>query len=739
MSELYLEMGGHPVEVSHLSIEKAYQIATLLIEGSLPYVRFLVAKKAENGSEIIIFETDVELGQKRIYDIRPIERLAIVFTQEDDNFPEVFALRSDFPKVPHLNLKANEYPRSLCLYEEDYRDYKLKWSPVLFIERIRQWLALTAKGRLHNPDQPLEPFFTASTHIIIPYDLIESGSGAELLTFAVFKIDDNLRFLQCSPLNKEKSEIPFVGLFIEAPPQEHGVIYKQPKNLLELHHFLQLANIDLLDKIRSKLRSWIDDKPHENIYSSGLALFIVLPKTRREGGPVEISDLWVFLTGMNIAQIGNAIGIWDLNEGTPGLLLGTDLTKNGEEIELYITKPVFSFSKKLANAVSNIQNSDLKVALIGTGALGSQVFINLARMGYGQWTLIDMDYLLPHNLARHGLHSAFVGKNKAISLEKYANTLFYGEQIARGIAKNVLDSDNEDIVTIFKDSDVILDMSTSIAVARYLARDVISDAQRISMFLTPSGYDCVVLAEDKQRQTTLDYVEMQYYRHLINHVDKFKDHLKNPDNIRYSNSCRDVSSTIPQDVVSLHAAICSRALQKIVATEEGCIQIWKADPQTFEITHHKYPLERMIKYNFGEWTLCTDSWLIDKIYNLREEKLPNETGGVLIGSFDMQRKIVFVLDTIPSPPDSKEWPTLYIRGYQGLKKRVDEISDITAQQLGYVGEWHSHPRGVGCFPSSDDRKAFLWLSEYMALEGKPGIMLIAGDQLRYAWYVGKII
>ena len=56
---------------------------------------------------------------------------------------------------------------------------------------------------------------------------------------------------------------------------------------------------------------------------------------------------------------------------------------------------------------------------------------------------------------------------------------------------------------------------------------------------------------------------------------------------------------------------------------------------------------------------------------LRNAKLPNETGGVLVGSLDLERKIAYVIDTVPSPPDSEEWPTVYIRGCRGLRRQVD--------------------------------------------------------------------
>ena len=63
------------------------------------------------------------------------------------------------------------------------------------------------------------------------------------------------------------------------------------------------------------------------------------------------------------------------------------------------------------------------------------------------------------------------------------------------------------------------------------------------------------------------------------------------------------------------------------------------------------------------------SGFLDKVYAARIKKLPNETGGILVGTYDMQRKIVYVVDCLLAPPDSEEWPTGFIRGFQGLNSQ----------------------------------------------------------------------
>jgi integrative and conjugative element protein (TIGR02256 family) len=122
---------------------------------------------------------------------------------------------------------------------------------------------------------------------------------------------------------------------------------------------------------------------------------------------------------------------------------------------------------------------------------------------------------------------------------------------------------------------------------------------------------------------------------------------------------------------------------------------------------------------------------LDKLAGLRKQKLPNETGGVLLGHFDTAASVCSIIDIIPSPPDSEEWPTSYIRGCVGLRKRIQEVEDQTLNQIGYAGEWHSHPRGALVSPSADDLKAYKWLATRMLAETLPAIMLIIGDGKRF--------
>ena len=118
-----------------------------------------------------------------------------------------------------------------------------------------------------------------------------------------------------------------------------------------------------------------------------------------------------------------------------------------------------------------------------------------------------------------------------------------------------------------------------------------------------------------------------------------------------------------------------------------------------------------------------------KLRAARNEKLPNETGGVLIGSFDMARKVIYVVDATEAPVDSQECPNGFLRGLEGLREEVDAIQEATSGMLGYIGEWHSHPaRNVA--PSLLDLDVVKWVKRNLDDEGQVGVVGIVGSKQR---------
>ena len=739
MEHMYIQIPGVVVAPVDLTIAKAKTVVAAVTVD--PYTQLIECKRLADGAEYIIIDTEVELGQSQINDIRPIERIALYFAPANNTLPEALMLRNDFPSVPHLNLRETEFPRSLCLFEESYVELKRRWTARMFLERIREWLAQTAKGILHGEDQPLEPLLPYSLdQLVLPADLLTGEEPSALLTVrdpiisrSGVKTFITQRFVR---EHQSRSQIPYIAIMVSGEPQIHGVIHTAPQTLYELHVFLRNAQIDLLTLLRHELR--LLPTQHPLCVQAKLLLVVILGKKRSDDSLLEAVDIRAFLLDRPIHEIGADIGIWDRVGTQVGVLLAVDESKAGHNVMLRLLNPQISFTPDLAAVYNGLHpKSNKRVALIGAGALGSHVFMNLARMGWGQWTIVDDDILLPHNLARHVLPRAAIGFDKAESLARMAHDLFGETTMATGIVANILGTEVEEVSTAFSNADLIIDASASIAVARALTYDFHSNTRRVSFFLNPTGTDLVMLAESSSRSLPLDLLEMQYYR-CIWQDPKLHSHLKTPDErIRYANSCRDISMTLPQSLVALHAAMASQALQQLDnAGPQICL--WQTGSEGLAYNKMDLPIAEMIRLSVGEWTVITDTYLINKVCAARQQALPNETGGVLIGTYDMGRKLVYVVDTLLSPPDSIEWPTVYVRGCQGLANQLKDVSAVTANQLEYIGEWHSHPDGVEATPSETDHKAFGWLTHIMAADGLPPMMLITGHDMQYHFYLDRM-
>src|SRR6266568_6277609 len=91
--------GQRTIEPSKLKVPKAIEFHDAVV--SHPYARFLQSRRSDD-LEVVVFEIDIEVPQWPVCDIHHAERLAAIFTSQDNSFPEVVSLRTDFPSIPHL-------------------------------------------------------------------------------------------------------------------------------------------------------------------------------------------------------------------------------------------------------------------------------------------------------------------------------------------------------------------------------------------------------------------------------------------------------------------------------------------------------------------------------------------------------------------------------------------------------------------------------------------------------------
>lgn len=245
-----------------------------------------------------------------------------------------------------------------------------------------------------------------------------------------------------------------------------------------------------------------------------------------------------------------------------------------------------------------------------------------------------------------------------------------------------------------------MDASASIAVERHLALDIQSDARRISCFLNPQGIATIMLLESAHRSARLDLLEMQYYLELLK-KEKYSDHMSLPKTMIYSGTCRSISSRISQDNISLSAALCCKAIKLHTRNADGEIMIWTHDNDSVE--KESFMAEKWIACEYDGWKVELPLSLLNEMQTDRRRALPNETGGVLIGAYDIARKRVYVVCQVKAPDDSISSPTSFIRGCANLPESLEYIYKTTLDNLTYIGEWHSHT-------SADTKKVWMMKS-----------------------------
>ena len=657
----------------------------------------------------------VGLPQHRLIPVRNIEPITI-YISNAETLPVVI-VRDDFPIVPHLNVHEDNVRKSLCYSDLGYQEIRHKLNGRFLLTCIENWFRKTSMNQLHRPDQPLEPFFPYVNNVIVwngqlgkPY-------------FDKYIVEDR----EFGKLMYQSSDGNYFAVFsLPVPPDFSNLIHNMPQTLLELLcSFKNYDTIitwltDLLSIVRfPKIYNKYFRQERNSLLACKVLINIAIPKQRTDRAPIETFDLRSFVIDKSLKDILTDYGL-SLN----GSKLEPSKHTGGNGANIAITPFIVHLAQsklkcRCANLVDEA-DGEKHFSLVGVGAIGSHILNNCLRSGYGKWTIIDHDYFWPHNIARHVLTSNDIGYSKVKSLEKVASHIQSDSDLV-AIASDVFGKDNS-VIVAFGQSDIILDASASIAVERHLALDVQSDARRISCFLNPQGTATIMLLESVDRSARLDLLEMQYYRELLKN-EKYSDHMSLPETMVYSGTCRSISSRISQDNISLSAALCCKAIKLHTSNTNGEIIIWTHATDTVE--KESFMADKWITHEQGGWKIELSLSLLGEMRTDREKALPNETGGVLIGAYDIARKRIYVVYQVRAPEDSISSPTSFIRGCANLPERLKYIHETTLDNLTYIGEWHSHP-SVNTQRSTDDVKLHKAIVGYNRENCLPGCMMILG-------------
>jgi hypothetical protein len=395
----WTEFGQGVGAADDLTSAMARAFAAALARGTIPGIRLMELRR-DGEYDAVRFEIDGERPQELAYPIKAIEPVAILFPLADAQ-PRVLALREDFPDTPHQNWTPEGAPCSLCIDDRPWPESKLTLTPADLVKRVQLWLAKAARGELHDPSQPLDPlFFRSGLSIVIPPSVFANpDTGLPELIGFVRKDNPGVILTMRAPAPDKASprEARFIALAYRAAPQGMRRLRHAPTSLAGLHAEMERCGVDLIKDLKACLATWAGLK-EDNLrrLNSRLVIIVVFPV--QEGADRSINDLRAFITGDTAGEVGVALGALLKHETKVGAkeayAVAIGAAAQPGRIGIEPAEVHFGLDRNLAAAVAGRAEADRhRAVLVGAGALGSQVAMDLAREGALSWTIVDQDCL----------------------------------------------------------------------------------------------------------------------------------------------------------------------------------------------------------------------------------------------------------------------------------------------------------------------------------------------------------
>ena len=690
---------GSPIRGEHLKLSRAKAIYKAAIVH--PYTKNVLCYVNGKGDAVIkMCMTHLEIPDEPVFDIRDEEEIAVVCHPEDVDIPEVYALRKDFPtELPHSNAKPFTRPVSLCVSDVAFADIRPLFNAHDFLNSIRRWFSLNSINKLHEANRPLEVFFGFQEVCCI---LNERSGGNPYIKYSQkTKYSSTLEFVE-----KNKATHYLIGISTEKIHASNFV--RIPQTMGDLKDVQSTYQFSLTDSLLAVLTKSVAGKA-----TLPLVISIYITQTSKDDKKTS-QELFLIKTNCLPKDIVHKKKV---------------LSKDAFEkwfYELSVEVVLLDFmTSRCGNAINNgIKDNFKKVSVVGTGTLGSAVIDHLVRQGCSEEiNIVDCDILLPHNLSRHTLATDKVMTSKVRSIkDTYHGILF---QKINAIEGNFLTLNRNERERLYRDTELVMDFSTSIAVERKLAQEG-QTYRRCTSFLNPKGDEIVLLMEDKDRCSRLDLLEMDYYRNLI--VDeKFALHLEQTETVRTNSfSCRSESMILNYENVRVLSAIISKQIRKYYRQGQACLNIWHFNAEDGTVSSLPMTITNWRTEVLSSIRIHISDAVEKEIQTMTDASPDKETGGCLFGSYDRDYNTIYVYYMVPAPEDSIHSPVSFVRGFKGLTAEYERITKLTYHQVRYLGEWHSHPNMPNT-QSETDKKQFEELWEEQQSQDLPFVQMIYGN------------
>lgn len=683
-------------------------------------------------------------------DIRKLEPIILLFNKKKYPYeaPKVYSNRLDFPKesLPHLNPRSKGNPANFCLYRGNMDVWFIEHSLYELVDKAKSWLEDAASGNLMREYDRFEltRIDEKYGYNVFDYDYIvtilknnwklhDEKEGFVFLTYKILNaINDPLigfnkysislegmaptditNLLKINKLVDECKDPQTKLLLPEARYRICGILIWPKSSYISNNYFAELPeNLnDLIDvanqfdlNIKDAIIKYLEDGLN---LSSDIPLTIVIPRPQKL---INYDSNLEFLTFLLRFPDG------DIN----------DLDEIADKISVEMLSHRNPLTTGKARDISGLSKDyDCgNVLFIGCGAIGSKMILHFAKNGLTNCSIVDNDSVSPHNIVRFGLNHESLGLNKAYAISKTIEGIFYSDESSVKVeaikddAVSLFQRENEHF---FRKYQWIIDTSASSLVQQLLTSTKLPDSINCCRCeIANNGKLGIMIVEGARRRPRLDDLQVMIFDMAIdnqeisewlrtNRMDREYELGSRLQEINIGISCSSETMRLPDELVSLHSSVFIRGFKSVSKKNDfdrGYIQLNFCEESSDYPFYYKTfmipPTVELKCRNDRSWKirLCSDSET--ELRRLFNSSAPSETGGILVGFVNINRKTVYVTRVLPAPPDSISSPYAFVRGVSDVPDQIDQIHDKTGAMLGYVGEWHTHPKGSPQLSTQDE-------------------------------------
>jgi hypothetical protein len=652
--------------------------------------------------------------------IRSTERVMVAFSARFPGEAPRFLLRRDFPSnIPHVNPRSSDNYLSPCLSDIPLDERYAQDGVAGLVHSMRAWFERAVRRELMNPLQPWEP---------IRRDSLDGrlvASSAQLIDVAT----------------KD-----WVGGFGILPARLQSMSEPSDKSPLQLVVDVDRAPVTMESALR-----WL----REGFENIDRTLCLVLPVARTPTGEIQVYSEYF---GENVLRLSDmyeraaAVGcdaalrlaLETLKDAWPGskidwpialvmavkrprVVAGTstafellpytlwadpDTLLESDDANVVAPMGLYDLpGPELLATLAGGAGQDRPLSVLGCGSLGSKLILHETRRGRAPRAVVDRNYFLPHNGARHVLspRAGLAGKSWPLKADEVARLIQdFGQQT---------DGVTADAVTALRDRDLRARIDPG--PGGILFNTTASNRVRTAISATGRGAFRARVAEagvaaggdlwlftfegPDRNPTTLDlYAEWLRLNAVEPRIRELIDgHAAG--RVTIGQGCGTLTVVAPDSSVSRAAAAaaaqCTRLRERAFDPPGSIVVVDASDPITAAAVVREVvdPFQWISPASASNWQVRLAKRVVDAI-DADIACWPGvETGGYLIGMVNQAAQRIVVVDCEPAPAGSVRSAGEFVLAPQTARG----IPETGGFSLKRVGTWHSHLRDSG--PSPTDR------------------------------------